>query len=607
MIIFQKQMTMVQLWAAQFSRFLRCPHPPRSLEYSNRRQNRLLYTVLIFFALQGTPDRLAAAPSYPYDQEFLHQQERERVLRQQQEQAPDIRLEPRTESPELLPERETPCFPIERIEMTGEDADQFQWALDFANLADSGREDPALHRCLGSRGINQVISRIQNSIIAAGFVTTRVLAPPQDLTTGTLRFALVPGRIHAIRFTEDSSPKARQWNAIAADPGDILNLRDIEQGLENFKRIPTAETDIRIMPAEGNDVHPGDSDLAISWKQGFPLRLTVSADDSGTVATGKYQGNITLSWDDMLTMNDLFYISINHDLTGDSGNKGTKGGTIHYSLPFSYWLFGITASQSEYHQTVAGANQNYVYSGRSENGSINISRIIFRNATHKTSVGLGGWLRTTNNFIDDVEIEVQRRRMAGWQADLSERVFLGKATADLALSYRCGTGALDSLAAPEELFGEGTSRPKIITANARLALPFVLGSQQFRYNCEFRGQWNETPLVVLDRFAIGGRYTVRGFDGESTLLAERGWLMRNDVSWLLGESGQELYLGLDHGEVGGESSELLLGKNLTGAVLGLRGRIRGLTYDLFIGAPLSKPKGFVTAEPTAGFMVSWSF
>ena len=30
-------------------------------------------------------------------------------------------------------------------------------------------------------------------------------------------------------------------------------------------------------------------------------------------------------------------------------------------------------------------------------------------------------------------------------------------------------------------------------------------------------------------FSIGGRYTVRGFDGEASLMGERGWLLRNDI------------------------------------------------------------------------------
>jgi hemolysin activation/secretion protein len=123
----------------------------------------------------------------------------------------------------------------------------------------------------------------------------------------------------------------------------------------------------------------------------------------------------------------------------------------------------------------------------------------------------------------------------------------------------------------------------------------------------WRAQWNRTPLVPQNRFSIGGRYTVRGFDGESILMAERGWLIRNDLGWLIADSGQELYLGLDHGEVGGKSADLLIGKRLTGAVVGLRGGYGKLFWDLFTGWPLQKPENFQTAHNTTGFNLTLSF
>ncbi len=561
----------------------------------------LLLTLLLASGRTGT---VSAAPN---DQEFIRQQERERLLRQQQESTPDVRLQQETETQELFPEGETPCFPINQIELTGEDAEDFQWALESVNRAADRRDDPILHRCLGTQGINLAMRRIQNAIVDRGFVTTRILAGAQDLSSGTLQLTVVPGRIRTIRFAQDSTPWARQWNAVPARPGDLLNLRDIEQALENFKRPPSAEADIQITPAEGEGAQPGESDLVIAWKQGFPLRLTLSVDDSGTEATGKYQGSATLSWDNMLTLNDLFYFSANHDLMGEGGNKGTEGGTLHYSLPFGYWLLGFTASRYDYHQSVAGTSQNYIYSGRSDNESLELSRVIHRDATRKISLSVNGWARTSNNYIDDTEVTIQRRRMGGWGAGINDREFIGSSTLDLALDYTQGTGAFDSLPAPEELFDDGTSRPRIFSASARLTLPFSLAGQQFSYNADGRAQWTETVLVPLDRFSIGGRYTVRGFDGENTLMADRGWLLRNDLSWMLGSSSQALYLALDHGEVGGTHSDELVGKQLTGSALGLRGMVKGVHYDLFAGVPVKKPDGFETADIVTGFTLTWSF
>lgn len=530
-------------------------------------------------------------------QELLRQQERERALRERQETSPDVRRPPLAPEQERLPATETPCFVISKIALQSA-ASQFAWALAAADPV----ADPATGRCLGSAGINLVMRRIQNAIIERGYVTTRVLAEAQDLQTGVLTLMVIPGRVRAIRFSPASDARANAINAVPIKPGDLLNLRDIEQALENFKRVPTVEADIEIVPGE----QVGDSDLVITWKQAFPLRLTLSADDGGLKTTGKYQGSVTVSADNPLRLNDLFYASFNHDLDG-SGERGTRGYTAHYVLPWNYWLLGATASANRYHQTVAGASQHYDYSGTSANSEVKLARLIYRDATNKTSVSLRAYLTDSSNFIDDTEVEVQHRRMAGWEAALAHRAFVSQATVDVKLAYRHGTGAFAALPAPEEDFGEGTARPIIVSAEAQLALPFLLGGQRLRLTSDWRAQWNRTPLVPQDRFSIGGRYTVRGFDGESVLMAERGWLIRNDVGIALGESGHEVYAGIDYGEVAGRSAELLVGTRLAGAVIGVRGAYRGLTYDVFAGRPLSKPQGFETADVAAGFNLSLSF
>nr|WP_321266622.1 ShlB/FhaC/HecB family hemolysin secretion/activation protein [Alcaligenes faecalis] len=536
-------------------------------------------------------------------QELLRQQERERVLREQQESVPDIRLPPvQIPAPEQLPDKESPCFPISQIWLEGDQSQRFTWALRAADPA----HDPATGRCLGTDGINVVMSRIQNAIIARGYVTTRVLAPAQDLRTGQLRLTLVPGRVRDVHFTEETSLKATAWNAVPIRRGDLLNLRDIEQALENFKRVPTVEADIQIVPAEGDDARPGDSDLLIAWQQRSPpIRLSAHLDDSGSKATGKLQGGATVSLDDLLMLNDLFYINLNYDLFSSRG-KGNRAQTLHYSVPYGYWTLGATVSSYNYHQTIAGYNQGYVYSGTSDNAELRLSRLVYRDATRKTALFGRAWTRRSSNFIDDVEIEVQNRRTGGWELGVTHREYLGNSTLDASVAYRRGTGAFKAKSAPEEPFGEGTSRMKLITADVQLMVPFSLGTERARYISSWRAQWNRTPLVPQDRFSIGGRYSVRGFDGELMLMGERGWVWRNEIGVSVG-AGQELYLGADYGHVGGPSTRWLQGRNLVGSVIGLRGGAKGFYWDLYAGVPLYKPEGFKTDSVTTGFTLSWSY
>lgn len=546
--------------------------------------------------------------------EQQRQQERERALREQNERTVDQRPQAAPPAPVArIPETEAPCFRIDRVLLVGEQSEAFQWAV--ADLSGPDGSDSPVGRCLGTTGVNVVLARAQQAVIARGFVTTRVLAAPQDLSTGTLTLSLVPGRIAAIRLTPDSSATllgsdALLGSAIPARPGDLLNLRDIEQGLENLKRAPTAEADIQIEPSTAPNARPGDSDLVVKYLQAKKWRVALSLDDSGTKATGRYQAGATVSVDNPFGLNDLFYLSANHSINShflSDPSYGTEGQTVHYSLPYGYWMLGFTASNSQYHQSVAGLSQNYVYAGKTNNAEVKLSRLLYRDQRRKTTLALKGFRRESRNFVDDTEVDVQHRVVGGWELGLNHKEFIGEATLEGTLALKHGTGGFGSIAAPEEEFGEGTSRMKLYTAEVSLNAPFKLGEQKLRYSGLIRAQWNRTPLTPQDRFSIGGRYTVRGFDGETSLMGERGWLIRNDVGWAMGQSGAELYVGADYGHVGGRSTVDLLGRSLAGAVIGVRGQWSKLSYDFFVGAPISKPEGYRTARSTFGFNLNASF
>lgn len=362
----------------------------------------MIAAVLAPAALAQTTPAGAAGPDAA-TQEYLRQQERERVLRQQQESRPDVRLQAPVQAPEAArySGNDTPCFAIGRVLLAGEGAAQFAWALAAVDREEGGAPDPIAGRCIGMSGINLALRRVQNAILARGYVTTRVLVEAQNLASGTLTLSVLPGRIRQIRFAPGTDGRATRWNAVPARPGDLLNLRDTEQALENFKRVPSAEADIQIESAEGANARPGESDLVVRWKQGFPIRVSASLDDSGSKATGKHQGSLTLSYDHWWTLNDLFYVSVNRSVDHGSGVGGTHGLVAHYTIPFGYWLLSTTASNSTYRQSVAGLNQDYVYSGSTRNREVKLARLVYRDASRKSTLSLRGWTRSSQNFVDD--------------------------------------------------------------------------------------------------------------------------------------------------------------------------------------------------------------
>lgn len=570
------------------------------------------------------PAALLAAPN-PAEirmQQDIQQRQREEQLRQTMQPETDVRLNGgrfnESVSQSIGDADDQPCFAINEVILEGEHHARFQFALKRA-LRETGFQ---AGKCLNAGDINHIMTVAQNILIGRGYTTTRILAAPQDLNSGKLVLTVLAGYLKNI---EVDMSQANQTHAgrIAAFQNEfptrsdgILNLRDLEQGLENLKRIPTAEADIQIVPVDGV---PNQSTVLVKWQQRLmPYRLSVGIDDSGTKATGKYQGNVTFSADNPLGLSDLFYVNYGRSIgnvpdAADSSGSLKKGGThnyaLHYSVPFGKWTWAFNHSGYRYHQAVAGLSAAYDYNGKSYNTDLGFNRLIYRDAKRKTHVGAKLWTRETQSYIDDAEITVQRRRTAGWLAELSHKEYIGNSTAQFKIAYKRGTGMSDALRAPEELFGEGTSRMKIWTANADVNIPFQIGKQSFAYDTTIQAQWNKTPLTPQDKIAIGGRYTVRGFDGEMSLAAERGWYWRNDLSWRFKQVHQ-LYVGADVGHVSGQSAKWLLGQTLAGATIGVRGQMKvggNLHYDLFASRAVKKPEYFQTKKWVTGFQVGYSF
>lgn len=543
--------------------------------------------------------------------EQRRQQERVQEQRGVLEAKPDVRLPgPAPAASGRLALNETPCFRIEHIDIktithsasTTAETSAFDWLA--KSLAGADEDDSPLGRCLGTQGIALLIKRAQDALIARGFVTSRVLAPSQNLQSGTLMLTVIPGRIaRIVPARPEDERRVAYWNAVATREGDILNLRDIEQTLENLKRVPTAEVDIKIAPAD----QPGQSDLLIDHQQGRLARLTLTADDSGSKTTGKYQGSATLSLDNLLALSDLFYFTRNNDLGGgDPGSRGTRGHVVHYSMPWGYWAFGLTISENSYYQTVTGSTTSYIYSGSSGSTELKASRLFYRDANTKDTVYLKATERHSRNFINDTEVLIQRRASALWELGLEHKAFIGRGTLQASVAHKRGTRDFGAIDAPEEASGTGTARPSFYGADVFWSTPWTPWQAPLVYQVHMRLQATDMALAAPDRFALGGRHTVRGFDGENSLSGDAGWLLRQDLQWNLGQTGSQIYLALDVGEVDGPNTAGLPDRFMAGTALGWRVQYKTFQLDTFVGRPVHTPPTVRTSASTAGFSMSFT-
>lgn len=174
---------------------------------------------------------------------------------------------------------ETVCYDIQHLNI-----DNTQSLPHWLTFRDIIRQ--AENNCIGVKGMKAIHTAVQNRLISHGFITTRVLIPEQNLHKGTLTLRILPGRVSDVIIQDESGLSVHRWNNVPQGPDDLLDLRGLEQGLENLQRIPGSQASIRLVPGE----NPGDTRVEIKRDQRKAWRLGSWFDDSGSKYTGRYQG-----------------------------------------------------------------------------------------------------------------------------------------------------------------------------------------------------------------------------------------------------------------------------------------------------------------------------
>lgn len=560
------------------------------------------------------------------------------------------------------------CFDIHKIGYSVLSQDDLIFAdkLGFALLPETMDNHSVLGKCMAVADIHAIATRVQNRLIDKGYVTSRIMVGNQNLAGGELRLTLIPGRIAQVVVNTANSKVpvyVKQTNtaypaildtALTTKTGKLLNIRDLETTLENFKRVPSADANFKIAPSIEDNI--GFSDILIDYTQHRRIRGSLSIDDSGSKSTGKYQGVATLSLDNLANYNDLFYLSFGRDLGNQINDdkdypsnmsKGSKNYSIGYVLPIKNSLLQLNANHYTYHQTVAGSNQDYVYGGKSNQYTAKLSHLVHRDARSKSHVYTSGYVKSQESDIDGTTIDVQTRKTAGYLFGISHEITFGKqANHSLStdISYKRGTAAFNALPSPEELFDEGSARVGIYQLTLGLVsrynpiirnkpLPIV-------HSTTLKAQYATDSLTPDLKMAIGGRYTVRGFDGERSLSADNGVLLKQDLSFYPSflnqqqttkqststnqnnsqnsQSNHAIYLGLDAGYITNHDksqNELLLGQHLAGAAIGIKGQYAPNTnnpylsfnYDVFTSKAISEPTGFSSKDWVSGVSLGMSF
>lgn len=460
--------------------------------------------------------------------------------------------------------------------------------------------NPFENSCVGLKEIAFLIRSLTAAYIEKGYITSRVYIPEQNIKKAEkLRLAVIEGKTEAIKFTKVQDGTERQVaTAFPELAGKPLNLRDLEQGIDQLNRLSSNDAKLKIAPG----TKPGQSIVKLSNQTSKKWGVSFDSDNLGQDYTGRYKGRISPYIDNLLGLNDHWSFGYERSSVHRPfriRDRKRFGETISgaFSLPYGYWTLYIDGSYYHYKSFVPGAFSNLGTSGESNQLRATIDRVIHRDQVSKTSLSASLTYKETENLILGNRIETGSRALTVANLGFTHtRAMLGGSWA-FSASYERGLdwfGALDDDQNPDPQ----RAQYEKLSASISLQLPFKVQDWQFIYHGLISGQYSDDPLFGSEQISLGGYYSIRGFR-ESVTFGNNGLFARNELELYLPPNpdpkqreifGQFSVFGaIDFGRIYGRQKHAIETEDVAGWIAGIRSSYGKLDFELAISEAIEKP------------------
>ena len=451
--------------------------------------------------------------------------------------------------------------------------------------------------CISVLDINTILAKVTDFYYDRGFVTSRAYVPEQDMSTGTLQLLVIESEISSLELNK-SNNKSNRYELITAFPtrgGDHLNLRNLEQGLDQLNRLGSNNATMEMIPGQS----AGSSNVVISNDVGRRYRFNAGFDNSGQVGTGELQNKLGFTYDNLFGVNDFLAINGQTDAHRDGEARQSRSGSLLYEVPFGYWTAELSLSYFEYAQEIDGFASSFQSSGTSESQSLSLKRLIHRDNLSKTSLGLKIQHKDNENFIEDTLVETSSRELSIASLDFTHiRRFLGGRLV-LGLGYHKGLdnfGALDD-SNQDLVDGQPLAQFDKWTTSIQYQRPFNLFNRSAYYSLSGNAQHSDDVLFSTEQLSIGGQFSINGFKDDG-LSGRSGGFIRQTFGIAVFNSGKwwsrrlgnpQFTFGIDTGTVRTDDPARDTFTSLSSASIGLSGQINRINYSVTYAEPISAP------------------
>lgn len=468
---------------------------------------------------------------------------------------------------------------------------------------------PYINRCLTISDIESVMADVSAVYFLKGYIAARVYLAEQDLNNGVLVLLVLEGELQELKINDDDE-SISLFNTFPGKVGEPLNLRDVEQALEQLNRLQSNNVTMKVLPGKLS----GASVLAFDNKKSKRWQVTPSFDNQGSKTTGTDQIGVSASLDNVFGLNDFLVATYRQTRDYDAQERGSKLKSFTYVVPFGYTTVALNGSESEYASPLVVPSGNVLKSsGNSENLSVRVDRTVYRDRDSRWNIAmvLGG--KESENYLDDVLLTTNSRRLTIVDIDSTYSLPLLGGVARFTVGFAHGIngfGALDDASdlpkfAPKAQFGKWKY-------GASYQRSFRLADQPLVFSSQLTGQYAQDVLYGSEQLLIGGIYTVRGFS-KNSLSGDHGYYVRNDIAApmplpLLFNIPVSIrpYIGIDYGRVSSINANVPEG-SLSGFTLGTSFTAGSFYFDIANSRAINKSSSMKNEGDLTFFRMSMSF
>ncbi|MEJ2395267.1 MAG: ShlB/FhaC/HecB family hemolysin secretion/activation protein [Candidatus Thiodiazotropha sp.] len=532
---------------------------------------------------------LIVAPQQGFSDEagrlLREQRDQDRRILEQLRGLPDTRVDyPKVEEAAESPTQT--CFDISELAITG--------ATQLTGDERLAAQAMVAGACVGLNEINRLIRFITNCYIEKGLITTRAYIPSQDLTSGRLEILVLEGRVEGV---EESTAQGdiNIGTAFPGVTGELFDLRDFEQGLDQINRLSSNHAHLQIEPGS----KPGMTRVVIGNDASRRWQARAALDNY----SGDEKLDLQFGVDNPAGLNDLLSVSASHSYADTASDSLS----LFWSVPYGYWLYTAMASYFDYRGTIEGLTRNLTTGGDSVTLRAEAQRVLFRTRKGRLDLVAGVQYRDTENTIEEVLLEVSSPTLSTWDLAMNWTLPIGSGVFQWHLGMVNGIGAFNATAGGET---EESAHGRFRSYETRFTFtqPLQAGDSRATFISDLSAQTSDVPLYGSQQFSLTGLWAVRAVQG-SSVAADRGLYWRNELSVALpiqrSDAQARLFVAIDYGRTNERFGEP--DRKLTGVACGINGAWRQLGYNLVV-ADLYKQSGLtdIDDDPVIYAQLNWS-